>query len=720
VKQVAQRLRDGRVEVLEVPEPELSSAGGLVDVRASLLSAGTERSKVETGRKSLLAKARARPDQVRQVLDKARRDGLAETVAAVRARLDQPAALGYSAAGIVLAVGSRVRDLVPGDAVACGGGGYAVHAEIDHVPANLCARLPAAVEFGAGAFATVGAIALHGVRQADVHLGERVAVIGLGLVGQLTGQILRAGGCRVVGVDLDGDLVARALEYGAADEAYDRASVPGGAGACDAAIVTAAAPSADPVSLAIDLCRDRGRIVVVGAVAMELDRQRLYEKELELRLSRSYGPGRYDAEYEERGLDYPIGYVRWTERRNMDAFLALVAAGKVRPEQLVTARFPIDRAPEAYELLLSAERSPLGILIEYGPTEERRAPTPPPRSLPTGACGVAVVGAGSFANRILVPGLRRAGFELRAVASATGLSARGAADRFGFAKVVTVDEAIGDPDAGVVAIATRHDSHAELAAAALEAGKAVFVEKPPCLTEAELERLREARATTGLAFVVGFNRRHAELACGLHAHMRTGEPIQLLYRVNADRIDADHWLNDPAVGGGRLLGEGCHFVDFACWIVGSLPVSVSCTMRPAPGRPLAAAEEFSVVLAFADGSTATIVYGAAGAPRIGKEYVEAHGGGRSAILRDFRVLELYDGGGRHTRRSRGGDKGHAAQFEVLRRVVAGQADALPPDPLETMGVTLASLRSAEVGAAVPLAGATPSSAARTSTIRPEA
>ncbi|MGH2979116.1 MAG: zinc-dependent alcohol dehydrogenase, partial [Solirubrobacterales bacterium] len=369
MKQVAQRLRDGRVEVLEVPEPALTPDGVLVDVRASLLSAGTERSKVETGRKSLVGKARERPDQVRQVVDKARRDGVRATVDAVRTRLDQPAPLGYSATGVVLSVGARVRDLAPGDRVACGGGGYAVHAEVVHVPGNLCVRLPDGVAFEQGAFATVASVALHGVRQADVRLGERVAVIGLGLVGQLACQMLRAAGCEVLGIDLSEEVVDHAREVGAVDHAVTRKrlepEVLPEAGRCDAVLITAATPSDDPVELAAELCRDRGRVVVVGDVGMNVPRAPYYEKELELRISRSYGPGRYDRSYEERGLDYPIGYVRWTERRNMEAFVHMLEAGKLDVTGLVNERVRIDDAPAAYRGLIEKRGSPLGILLLY-------------------------------------------------------------------------------------------------------------------------------------------------------------------------------------------------------------------------------------------------------------------------------------------------------------------------------------------------------------------
>ena len=689
MKQVTQRLRDGKIEILDVPAPLLTPATVIVDVRASLLSAGTERTKVETARKSLVGKARARPDQVRQVVEKARRDGLSETIQAVRSRLDEPAALGYSAAGVVVAVGERVSDLQPGDRVACGGGDHAVHAEIDRVPANLCVSVPEGLDFAQAAFATVGSIALHGVRQADVRLGERVAVIGLGLVGQLAAQILRAAGCTVVGIDLSPELVELARRLGA-HEAFVRGEVRE-RGDCDSVVITAATGSSDPVELAAALCRDRGRVVVVGDVGMDVPRAAYYDKELELRVSRSYGPGRYDREYEERGLDYPIGYVRWTERRNMSAFLDLVASKQVDVESLITELVPVEQAAEAYERLVGAERSPLGIVLEYAPGPELAPPPqlPPVSSRPSPAVA-GVIGAGGFATRILIPGLQRAGFQLRSVASSSGLSARAVADRTGAAAVQPA-EVLADPEIGLVAIATRHDSHAELAAKALRAGKAVFVEKPPALTIEQLEDVRAARTESGGLLAIGFNRRFAPLAAELREHLRT-EPFELVYRVNPGPLPEDHWLDDPEEGGGRLLGEGCHFVDFICWFAGSLPERVSASMLPEPGRPLAAARGFTVLLDFGPRGRATIVYVADGAASLGKEYVEAHAGGRSATLHDFRSLELHGAG--RTRRRSGGDKGHDAQFTALRRSVAEGGAPGHPDPLDSMAVTFAALKAA--------------------------
>ena len=717
MKQITQRLRDGLIEVIEIPAPVLTADGVLVDVRASLLSAGTERTKIQTGKQSLLGKARSRPDQVRQVIAKAQNDGLRDTVRAVRSRLDEPSALGYSCAGVVIAVGERVSDIVPGDHVACGGADYAVHAEIVHVPSNLCVRLPEKLGFEAGAFATVGSIALHGVRQADSRLGERVGVIGLGLVGQLTGQILRAAGCTVVGVDLSQELVERAMRDGAADAGFARGQlgdgdgdVPAEAGTCDAVVITEATRSADPVELAARLCRDRATVVIVGDVAAELPRSTYYGKELDLRMSRSYGPGRYDKEYEERGLDYPIGYIRWTERRNMGAFLDLASSGRVDTEPLITERIGIDEADAAYERLATEEQSPLAIVIRYDPTSLEPAASPPvARHSSPARAGlghrVGVIGAGSFAQSTLIPGLDAARFDLASVGSATGRSAHAAQRRFGFERVEGVDEVLGAEDVDVVAIASRHSTHADLALRALKAGKAVFVEKPPCLTQAELELLRESTAATGLPLVAGFNRRHAPLAIELRDAVRQpGRPFELLFRVNAGALPGDHWLNDPADGGGRLLGEGCHFVDFACWFAGQLPTRVSTTMRAAAGRPLAAAQSFNIALDFADGSLATIFYSAEGGRSLRKEYVEAHSGGRSAAIDDFRRI-LPRASGSKPRRPQamtGQDKGHPAQFRHLHDVVVGGAAPMGPDPLDTMAVTLSALRSAETGSLVAL------------------
>jgi predicted dehydrogenase len=527
----------------------------------------------------------------------------------------------------------------------------------------------------------------------------------MGLVGQLAGQILRAAGCTVIGVDLSQELLDLASASGAADRVFQRQMIERSlrsAADCDAVLVTAATSTSDPVGLASRLCRDRGRVVIVGDVGLNLDRAAFYAKELELRLSRSYGPGRYDREYEERGLDYPIGYVRWTERRNLAAFVELLATGRVDVEPLITERVSLRDASAVYDGLAMEDGSPLGIVFVYdayaGPEipPVKSSPRPAGSRLRTG-----VIGTGSFAQRVLLPCLRTAGFELAAVASASGLSAQSAADRFGLSRARTPKEVITDPEVDVLVVATRHASHADLAVAALAEGKHVFVEKPPALNQQELDRLADMAEASGRRLVVGFNRRHAELGVSLRDHVRAaGKPIDLLYRVNAGPLPADHWLNDLEEGGGRLLGEGCHFVDFACWVIGDVPRSVTAAVGEAASGPLAAAQSFVVTLDFEDGSLATILYSAGGAGRLDKEYVEAHAGGWSAVLADFRHLRLYAGDrrGRQMQSRRG--KGHQEEFADFRRLIVEGGAAEAPSPLATMAVTLAALRAASTGSAV--------------------
>jgi predicted dehydrogenase/threonine dehydrogenase-like Zn-dependent dehydrogenase len=658
---------------------------------------------VEAARASLIGKARARPEQARQVLEKARRDGLRTTLEAVRTRLDQPSPLGYSNAGVVLAVGERVADLRVGDRVACAGGGYAVHAELCYVPGNLCVPLPEGVPFEAAAFGTVGSIALQGVRQAAPQIGERVAVIGLGLVGQLTCRILRAAGCEVVGIDVVTELVDRARNSGAVTAAVTRDELdpddlPAGVGECDSIIITAATSSDDPVRLAGALARDRARVVIVGDVQVAAPRSSYYGKELELCFSRSYGPGRYDRNYEERGLDYPIGYVRWTERRNLESFVALLSDGRVAVHDLITARTPIEEAADAYERLVGGDRSPLGLILTYGETALDALPAPsgngvaaPAPRRPTAIPATGVIGAGSFSQRQLIPALRQAGFSLVAVASANGLSATAALQRFGFGRASTPDELLDAGDLDVICVASRHGSHAEYAVRALQRGAAVFCEKPPALNAAELGRLREA--ARGGVLQVGFNRRYAPLAQSMREHVvHGGHPVELVYRVAAGRLGADHWLNDPDDGGGRLLGEGCHFVDFACWFVGSLPSAVAAAVPPSKA-PVGQEQRFSVALTFPGGSVATIFYGSEADSGYPKELVEAHSAGRSAVLDDYKSLELRGDGQARTVSDRHQDKGHRAQFVALRRRLQGDPGARP-DPLDTMAVTLEALATA--------------------------
>jgi len=709
VKQVAQRPRDGSVTVREVPMPALRPGWVLVANRYSLLSAGTERSKVELGQKNLLGKARSRPDLVRQVVDKARVEGVSAAVATTRDRLNAVAPIGYSSAGVVLEVAEGVEGLAPGDRVACAGEGWATHAEVIAVPKNLVARVPEEVDLADAAYATVGAIALHGVRRSAVNVGEWIGVVGLGLVGQLAARIAAAAGCGVIGIDLDSAAVELARTGGAL--AFERTDATleagvrhatGGLG-LDAVLVCAAAASNDPLQLAARIARDRGRIVVVGDVPVSVDRALMYRKELEVRLSRSYGPGRYDRDYERRGRDFPAGYVRWTEQRNLQAFVDLVASGKVDPAPLTTHRFPVERAAEAYALLTNPDPKdrPFGILLEYEAdsvgSARRVRGTPTRRPHRTGSMRIGVVGVGSFARGTLLPALADAGVTFAAVASQGGLSAEDAAARFGFERAAdSAEEIFADDAIDAVVIATRHSDHASLTAAALRAGKATFVEKPLALNESELAEVEEALTDDNL-LMVGFNRRFAPLVERLRSAIANAPERVVAVRVNAGPLEDDHWLHDPEEGGGRLLGEGCHFVDLVSDLVGSRIVCAHALAVPQLQRPLECSDAFTIVVRCADGSVGSVVYSGGGDPRLPKERIEAFGGGVSAVLDDYRRLELYSGGRRRLVK-RAQDKGHRAQLQRFADAFTGAA-APPPAAsyIDSTRATLALAHSLRTG-----------------------
>ena len=707
MKQVIQNFKTGELAVGEVPPPAIKPGGVLVRTVRSLISAGTERGAVSVGQSSLIGKARQRPDLVRQVVDNVQREGLAATVAKVRTRLESLKPLGYSSAGVVAAVGEGVTDLRVGDRVACAGANYASHAEVIFVPRNLCTPIPDGVSFDEAAYTTLGAIALQGVRQADLRLGETAVVIGLGLIGQLTVQMLRASGCRVAGIDLDSQMVALAAEC--ADLALLRSedverrieALTNGIGA-DAIIITASANSNDPVELAGRLARDRARVVVVGLVPVDVPRTPYYEKELEVRMSRSYGPGRYDPEYEERGRDYPIAYVRWTEGRNMAAFLDLAASGRVDVARLTTHRFPIERAVEAYDVVLgkTGER-PCGILLEYGegaPLEERidrRARPAPVRA--DGRVGVAFVGAGNFATASLIPPLRRLPtVDLTGVATSSGLSAKGVADKFDFAFTASgIEQILDDASTGCVFIATRHNLHHSLAAQALRADRNVFVEKPLALDREGLREVVDAARSSRGQLMVGFNRRFAPLARQIRSFLdRRVGPAAVHYRVNAGFVPRDHWTQDPVEGGGRIIGEACHFIDFVQYLTGALPVRVSATAVRSGDERETDADSVAITLSLSDGSLGSILYVAIGDKRFPKERCEVYADGGVAVLDDYRSgLTVRSG---REKKLKGGaqDKGHAA--EVAEFVEAVRTGAPSPISLESLIATsLASLAAVE-------------------------
>ena len=609
MKQILQNYKTGELRLAEVPRPALRAGGVLVATRASLISAGTEKMKVDVARKSLLGKAMERPDQVRKVLESVRQQGLLPTYEKVMNKLDTPTPLGYSSAGIVLEAGSGASEFRVGDRVACAGAGYAVHADVAYVPRNLVVPMAADTPFERAAFTTLGSIAMQGVRQAEIRLGEDVVVIGLGLVGLLTVQLLRESGARVIGVEIDPSKVELAKRLGSSRvvvgpdvevrEAVRQAT--GGRGA-DAVLVTAASSSSAPVILAGELCRDRGRVVVVGITRMDLPHRSFYDKELTLLLSRSYGAGRYDPSYEERGVDYPLGYVRWTERRNMEEFLRLVEEGKVEVDPLISHRIPFAEAERAYGLITGKATEPyLGIVLAYpetpppgGRIDLAGAPAAATNGSGAGSAagrvraagepvGVGFLGAGNFATSMLLPHLKaRKDARLTGVVTASGLTARGAAEKFGFAFCASdAEEVLADPATDAVFVVTRHHLHAGYAERALRAGKAVFVEKPLATTEEELARVEaaaaEVAARTGrpVPLLVGFNRRFAPLSERLAAHFPSGEgPLLVHYRVNAGFLGRESWYQDPAEGGGRILGEVCHFLDYVAFLSGAPIVRV--------------------------------------------------------------------------------------------------------------------------------------------------
>lgn len=669
MKQVLQSLKTGELAVEEVPAPVVSSGRVLVQNRYSFVSPGTERANREIAKSSLLEKARQRPDQVKKVLQKLQTEGFTATIQKVRSKLEEPVPLGYSCAGVVLAVGEGVEGVYPGDRVACAGAGYANHAEVVCIPKNLAAKIPEDVPFEEACAATLAAIALQGVRVAEVRIGETVGVIGLGLLGLLTLQILKANGCRTIGIDIDSASVDRAREFGA-DLSVLRTEDPQGAAEAmtggmglDAVILTAAADSNDPVELAGSLCRRKGRVVAVGTLPLDIPRRIYYPKELEMRLSTSYGPGRYDPEYEERGHDYPYAYVRFTEQRNLETVLRLMEEKKLRIAPLVTHTFPIEEARAAYDVVegRTGERS-LGLLFRYGVEPLRRKSNPPPRPKPKGEIHVGLIGAGQFASGVLMPILSKLpGVKMTRVATARGATASAAARRYDIPNADCDPRMIyEDPNIDAVLIATRHHLHAEQTIEALRSGKHVFVEKPLALTREEVTRINEAASEAGRVVMVGFNRRFAPLARQTKDFFpRTGKPLVVLGRINAGRIDPGSWLLDPAEGGGRIVGEVCHFVDLFTFWTGSTVMEVEAVCPHSPSG----SQNPSVLFRFADGSTGTLVYTAEGSDNLPKEYYEIHSGGRSAVLDDFRLLTLSEGGRSRKVKSRVQDKGHAAELE---------------------------------------------------------
>lgn len=654
MKQVLQSLRSGKTEVALIPCPVPGRGHVLIGTSRSLVSVGTERMLVEFGKAGWIGKARQEPDKVRMVLDKIRTDGLMPTIESVFNKLDQPLPLGYCNVGRVLEVGAGVAALSTGDRVVSNG----KHAEAVSVPVNLCAQVPDSVTDDEAAFTVIGAIALQGIRLMQPTLGEAVVVTGLGLIGLMAVQLLRAQGCRVLGVDFDADKLALARQFGAEvvdltageDPVAVAQSFSRGRGV-DAVIITASTKSSEPVHQAALMSRKRGRIVLVGVTGLELSRADFYEKELSFQVSCSYGPGRYDPNYEDKGNDYPVGFVRWTEQRNFEAVLDMMAAGRLDTKPLISQRFQISDAEKAYELVGTAAPS-LGILLEYPQNEQSATAVrqqivhlaPSQAAMPTGRASLGFVGAGNYATAVLISAFKATGARLRTVASRGGVSGLHAGRKFGF-EATTTDTASVLADAGVdaVVVSTRHESHAGLVCAALRAGKHVFVEKPLCLTFAELadiESVYSALVTHPCGqpvLMVGFNRRFAPQVQRIKSLLAGAiGPKAFVMTVNAGAVPLSHWTQDSEVGGGRIIGEACHFIDLLRFLAGTPIIEWRQLAMEQATR-----DTVSIQLGFADGSIGTVHYFANGSKSFPKERLEVFVGGRILQLDNFRRLIGY-------------------------------------------------------------------------------
>ncbi|MDE0804820.1 MAG: bi-domain-containing oxidoreductase [Acidimicrobiales bacterium] len=698
MRQVIQSVKSGDLKLVEIPTPVIGPTEVLVRTTRSVVSAGTERAVRNLAKASLFGKAKARPDLVKQVVQRARADGIRSTMKAVRTRLDEDMPLGYSAAGVAVEVGEHVAGIRPGMRVATGGAG---HGEFQVVAANLCVPIPDGVSDEAAAFSTVAAIALQGLRQADVQVGGRVAVIGLGLVGRLTVRLASAAGIDVVGLDVSEWPVEQVKSEGHAAHVDTGADTTAavldwsrGHGV-DAVLLTAATPSSEPIARSVEILRDRGTLVVVGDVGMELERTPLYEKEITIRLARSYGPGRYERSYEEWGVDYPIGQVRWSEGRNVEAVLDLQSAGRLDIEDLVTHRYDLDDAATAYEAIEGTHGPFVGVQLRYpdGATIDRTPIRLSPVRSSKKTVGVGLLGAGNYAKMTMVPALKSAGgYEFVSVASAGGASARHLAERHGFASVATdATSVINNDDVDLVMIATPHSTHADLVIRALQAGKHVFCEKPLGITEDELDAIEAAAsAASGQLLMVGFNRRFAPMIADVRDRLSTAAgPLVMSYKVNAGSLPDTHWFKSRTEGG-RLIGEACHFVDTCAAIAGAEPVSVA--LAGAHRTEATLVEDFVLAVTFADGSSASIAYASGGHPGGPKERVTIMGRGHTLEIDDYRSLHA-DG---DQALSGAQDKGHATQFRRVRDAVLGKAD-LRLDLRDQMAVSRAVVRA--VGAA---------------------
>lgn len=667
--QLTQQLKSGDMQILEVPFPIMGPGQVLVRNHFSVISAGTEGKNVSDARKGYIAKAKSRQKEVRTVIESIKSEGFKKTYDVVMSKLEAPSPLGYSCAGEVIAVGSDIRDLEVGDYVACGGAG-AYHAEIVAVNRNLCVKVPKSVSLEKAAFTTIASIALQGIRQADLRIGENCTIIGLGLVGLLTVQLLRASGIKTIGVDIDPQKVEKAISMGC-DRPYSRNqngliqaiyNDTNGHGT-DAVIITAGTSSLDPVELAGEICRKKGKVIIVGAVPTGFSRAHYYKKELDLRMSSSYGPGRYDADYEEKGIDYPIGYVRFTENRNMQTFIDLLEAERIDISGLITHRFKLDNAKEAYDLILSHEEPSIGILLEYNVEKELQTSVSLKNTeAVAGPLNISFIGAGNFAQNAVLPRIKGK-CVFRGIATTEGNMSRYVAEKYGFAYCADDPEKIlNDEQTGTVFVLTRHDTHAMFSVAALKAGKNVIVEKPLAMTFDELEQVKSAYDSSPGQLILGFNRRFSPLTQTLIKMLPKELPRAINIRINAGMVPSDHWVHDPTVGGGRIIGEACHFIDLATFLAGSKAGSVHATgMRQDPNLR----DTVTINLSFENGSIANICYFSNGNKNVPKERIEVFCGSSYYLIDDFMSMTTITDKGEQKFKLKSQDKGHSKQFDLI-------------------------------------------------------
>jgi predicted dehydrogenase/threonine dehydrogenase-like Zn-dependent dehydrogenase len=686
MQQLTQELKSGKMEIMEVPFPALGAGQVLVRNHYSVISAGTEGKTVTDARKGYIAKARSRQKELKQVIEMIKLNGFRSTYQFVMNKLDAPSALGYSSAGEVIAVGEGVTTLKAGDFVACGGAS-ASHADVISVPVNLCVPVPEEVDLRQAAFTTIAAIAIQGIRQAELKLGENCLIIGMGLIGQMTAKILAASGIRAIGVDVSDMQIAQAREAGIADT-YNR-NMPGieelilkhskGNGV-DAVLITAGTSSLDPIEFAGSMARKKGKVIIVGAVPTGFDRTNYYKKELDLRMSMSYGPGRGDIHYEEKGIDYPIGYVRWTENRNMQSFVDLLSSGSLDISALISHTYDLENAPEAYDMILSRQEAFNGIVISY---DQQREPSRKVmlanRSYPAVSPNIGMIGAGNFAQGILLPAMK-GHCNFVGLATARGNMSKYVGGKYGFNYCAeSADELFRDDQINTIFITTRHNSHAEYVIKAIEHSKHVFVEKPLAMNEQELEAIRSAYTAaiengTAKQVMVGFNRRFAPAVQQIKKMFAPEQSKSIAIRVNSGIMPPDHWVNDPEIGGGRIIGEGCHFIDLAMYLAGSKITSVSANAMEDANRLY---NTVVINLQFENGSVASVNYFANGSKNLPKEQIEVFCGGTVARIDDFKTLTVY-GRSSKTTKFKGQDKGHAAEVtSFLDAIASGKPQPIP-------------------------------------------